>query len=254
MLQQIRTEGDKPAFFMVHGLHGTVPFTRAMGIAFGRDRPFYALHARGIDGTEPPHERMEDVLRTYLAEIRSARPRGPYIVGATCAGAFLAMDLARTLAAEGERVGSVILVDPPLVPRNRQMLGNLPASPREDRALYRQLYASVELSLRDYASRFSDLPFDANDPAQLHRAIDAGIAMVEMFCRHVPSPFDGPTEFIISEERAFGHFHPEAPWRRIVARPGRIHVFPGKHSEFFYSHLDNVLALIQFALDSAFDD
>jgi hypothetical protein len=73
-----------------------------------------------------------------------------------------------------------------------------------------------------------------------------------MFGRHVPPRFDGPTEFIICAQQAFAHFHPNGPWASIIAKPGRFHVIPGNHSEFFYSHLNEVLRLVQFALDSAF--
>ena len=251
MLRPIRPDGTKPPFFVVHGLHGTMAIGRAMGRALDSDRPLYALHARGVDGAAPPNERMEDMLGTYLAEIRAVRSRGPYIVGGVCAGGLVAMELARALAEQGEQVGSVILVDPPLapfslVPANRSL------DPKADRRVYRRLYVEIEHRFRGYADQFGDLPFDARDPVQLQRAVDTGIATMVMFCRYVPPAFDGPTEFIISAERAFAHFHPEGPWKAIVSKPGRFHVIPGNHVDFFDSHLSDVLRLVQFALDSAF--
>jgi len=189
------------------------------------------------------------MLRGYLAEIRSVRPHGPYVLGGACAGTLVAMELARALAVEGEHVGPVILVDPPpaLAPpafRNLDPLG--------DRAVYQHLYASVEQAFRSFAERFGQLPFDVNDPAQLHRAIEVGIGTVVMFSRYVPPRFDGVTECIVSAERAAGHFHPEGLWKHIVARPGRVHVIPGNHVELFYKYLDEVLRLVRFALEAPF--
>src|SRR5579872_2966861 len=227
-----------------------MPIGRALDRALDRDRPLYALHATGIAGTEPPHERMEDALNGYLAEIRAVRPRGPYVLGGICAGSFVAMGLARALAEAGERVGAAILVDPPPVPFY-QLPGHRDIDLKADRRVYQQLAGNVEQTFRLVARQF-ELPFDVSDPVQLQRAIEVGVTMAMNFGRYVPPPFDGPTEFIISDERAFSHFHPQGPWKSIVTRPGRFHVIPGRHSEFFYSNLDEILRLVQFALDSAF--
>jgi thioesterase domain-containing protein len=251
MLETIRSAGAKPPFFIVHGLHGVMPVPQTLEEVLGPDRPIYAVHARGMVGTEPPLERLEDMLGDYLAQIREARPGGPYVLAGICAGGFVAMELARALTAAGELVGTVILLDPPLVPHSHYPL-NRTADPKRDRRIYRQACADVEPMLRRLASRF-DLPFDAEDPAQLRRAIDVAIATHVAFYRYVPPPYGGPTEFIISAERARGHFHPEGPWKTIVARPGRFHVIPGRHYEFFFDHLDDVLGTVRSALDRAFD-
>ncbi len=249
MLQSIRSEGAKPPFFMVHGLHGTMGIGRALGQALDRDRPLYALHARGINSSEPPHERMEDMLGTYLDEIRTARPRGPYIIGGVCWGGLIAMELAQRLAVAGERVGRVILIDPPLIPFPHPANRNL--DPKSDRRVHQQLYMSVEQILSIFANRFGDLPFDPSDPLQLHRAIEVGVSMLVMFGRYMPPPFSGATELIISADRALAHFHPEAPWKKVVANP-RVHVVPGNHEDLFYSHLEEVFRLLGHALDLAF--
>jgi thioesterase domain-containing protein len=250
VLEPVHPQGVKPPFFVVHGVHGTMAIGRAMARALGPDQPLYVLHGRGIDGTEPPHERMEHLLRDYLADIRAVRPRGPYIVGGVCAGGLVAMELARALTASGERVGPVVLVDPPLMPFPHPANRNL--DPKADRRVHQQLHANVEQMLRKFAHEYGNLPFEANDPVQLERAISVGIAMLVLFGRYMPLPFDGPTEFVISSSRALSHFHPEGQWKKVVAKPGRVHVVPGNHEEFFDAHLDEVLRLVAFALDSAF--
>jgi pimeloyl-ACP methyl ester carboxylesterase len=252
MLQPIRTEGGKPPFFIVHGLHGIMPLAHVMGPALDRDQPLYALHARGFDGTEPPHDRMEDLLAAYLAEIRAARPRGPYAIGGLCAGGFIAMELASALRSQGERVGSVILMDPPMVPYHR-IESNRVMNPKADRGVHQQLYAGVEKVLRDFVEQSFYLPFNVNDPVQMRRAIEIGIGLVVMFGRYVPPRFDGPTDLIICADHGFGHFHPEGPWSGILTKRGRVYAVPGSHREFFDNHLSEVLRLMQFALGLSFD-
>lgn len=251
MLEAIRSDGAKPPFFIVHGLHGFVPMLPAMEKFIDRDRPIYALHARGIVGAEPPHERVEDMIGEYLAQIRAARPSGPYVLSGMCAGGLIAMELARALTAAGEDVGPVTLVDPPLVPHSESAL-NRAADPKNDPVLYQHAYADVEQMLQKFAARFV-LPFDMSDPAQLRQAIEVGIATHVAFYRYVPPRYDGPTEFIISADRAFGHFHPMSPWRKIVARPGRFYVVPGKHEELFLNRLDDVSRLLRFAVNPDVD-
>jgi thioesterase domain-containing protein len=249
MLFPINTSGGRPPFFMVHGLHGVMPLGGIMGAALGADQPLYVVNAQGIDGREPPHERIEDMLATYLAEIRRARETGPYVIGGFCGGGLLALSLARSLWLQGEPVGTVIMVDPPLMPFSRVPLQR-DINPK-DPHIYRQLWENTDMALRRYAQRYEGLPYDVRKIVQYHAAIETGIATTVMLYRYTPPVFEGPTEFIISSERAFAHFHPESPWRSVVPKPGRYHVIPGSHDDFFFVHLEPVLGLIRFGLSRA---
>lgn len=246
MLETIRSDGTKPPFFVVHGLHGVVPRSHTLEARIDSDQPIYYVHARGIVRADPPHERVEDMIGEYLAEIRAARPSGPYLLSGICAGGLIAMELARALTAAGEPVGTVVLVDPPVVPHSQSALHGT-ADPKTDPVLYQHAYADVEQMLRRFAARFH-LPFDMNDSAQLRRAIEVGIATHVAFYRYVPPSYDGPTAFIISADRAFGHFHPMGPWQKIAPRPSCFYVVPGAHDELFFNRLDDVCRLLRFAM------
>jgi thioesterase domain-containing protein len=252
MLQTIRAEGSRPPFFVVHGFHGAMAIGHPMGRALDADQPLYVLHARGLDGREPPDRSIEAVLSGYLSEIRAVRPHGPYVIGGVCSGSLLALDLARALTAQGERVGRAVLMDPPTVPAS-QLAGLRNLDQLRDPGTYRQIYGSVEGVFRGFVRHFGALPFDVNDPAQLHRAIEVGIQMVVTFTRYVPQRFQGSTEFIVSADRALGHLHPQGPWQQIVPTPSRVHVVRGTHLDFYFKHLAEVLQLLRFALESPFD-
>src|SRR5262249_22679994 len=221
---------------------GVMPLGRIMGAALGADQPLYGLDARGIDGREPPHERIEDMLSAYLAEIRRVRETGPYVIGGFCAGGLLAMELTRALWSQGEAVGPWTMVHPPHMPFSRvPVQRNI--NPK-DPYIYKQLYENTEVALRRYAEHYEGLPYDVRKIVQFQAAIETGIATTVMLYRYVSPVFEGPTEFIISAERAFAHFHPESPWRSVVPKPGRFHVIPGSHDDFFFVHTDAVMRLI----------
>lgn len=75
------------------------------------DQPLYGLQPRGLDGTEPPFQRIEDMADFYISEIRSVQPHGPYLVGGHSSGSLVAFEIARQLEAAGDEVAGVLLVD-----------------------------------------------------------------------------------------------------------------------------------------------
>lgn len=109
----LRTEGTRPPLFFLHGdWAGGGFYCRQLADAFAADQPFYAL---------PPYRRTEPKIYTvtemaawHLAAMREHTPRGPYFLGGYCIGATVAVEMARQLIAQGETVGHIFLVDPPV--------------------------------------------------------------------------------------------------------------------------------------------
>ncbi len=251
MLQPLCETGSRPPFFLVHGLHGLIPLADAMARAQGLDQPFYLLNARGYDGAVPPPHSVAEMTAEYITEIRQARPHGPYVLGGFCSGGMAALEIARALAADGEPVGTVLLLDPPAIPfgfyeENRTF------KPAENPAVLRQLFMNVKQVLEGYAAKGFTLPFDPRDPQQLETACRVGVATTVAFYQYVPPVFDGPTEFIICAQRALGHFYPESRWRQITGGTCKVHVLPGEHYDLFRGQFAEMTRLMKFALDGAF--
>ncbi|MGE3174850.1 MAG: SDR family NAD(P)-dependent oxidoreductase [Planctomycetota bacterium] len=112
-LVPIRTKGDRPVLFLVHGAGGNVLGFRDLSHYLGKDQPVYGLQARGVDGKQPPHERIEDMARDYLAELQQAQPHGPYYLGGYSGGGCVAFEMARQLRLQGEPVAFVGMIDTP---------------------------------------------------------------------------------------------------------------------------------------------
>jgi acyl-CoA synthetase (AMP-forming)/AMP-acid ligase II/thioesterase domain-containing protein len=111
-LVPIQEKGDRRALFFVHALDGEVVRFGALARCLGPDQPFYGLKALGVEEQETRHTRIEEMAGHYLSEVRAVQPRGPYLLGALCMGAPIAIEMARTLVAQGDEVPLLVLVDP----------------------------------------------------------------------------------------------------------------------------------------------
>ncbi|HEX2842510.1 type I polyketide synthase [Hyphomicrobium sp.] len=105
--------GRKP-FFICAGMFGNILNLRYLAQQIGKVRPVYGLQARGLYGDQAPHETFEEMARSYLAEIRTVQPHGPYLLGGFSGGGLVAYEMARQLEAEGEEVAIVVMLDTPI--------------------------------------------------------------------------------------------------------------------------------------------
>ena len=250
MLVPVQPAGTQPPLFIVHGGYGVMGIGRPMAQVLGPDQPLYGLNARGYDGLEPPRETVPGMVRDYLAQIRSVWPSGPYMIGGMCDGSVVALEIARSLMAMGQTVGTVLFIDPPGMPlAYNARLHKIASSPSP--MVNRQLYDQISRELLGYAARHHDLPFDARDAVQLDRATTVGITCMIAFCRHRPKPFSGATELIISEARGRGYFFPDLPWQKILTGPRTIHVLRGHHGDIYDALQDEVFRLVSFYLENA---
>jgi thioesterase domain-containing protein/acyl carrier protein len=129
-LVAIQPNGARPPLFCVPGHFGTVLCFQELARNLGSDQPVFGLEARGLDGAEPPHATVEDMAASYLEEMRTVQPRGPYSLAGYCFGATVVFEMAQQLRAQGQSVGLLALLDSyghddalrASVPRGRRLL------------------------------------------------------------------------------------------------------------------------------------
>ena len=212
----------------------------------GPQQPLYVMHANGIDGRTPTIDNMTDLVRAYVEEIQKARPAGSVLIGGMGDGSLAAIEIARELQNNERHVGPVILVDPPTAP------GKEPVPNELSREAERQLYERVRQNLTLYASLAeNDLPFDARDRQQLHRAALAGVASMLAFGRYVPSPFPGPAQLILCAKAAADFFHPQMPWHKLLSGPRMVHILPWDQAALFRGGREHVAQGLKFLLEEA---
>ena len=107
----IQGGGQRTPFFCVHAAGGNVLEYRDLARLMGPDQPFYGLQAKGLDGKEEPHTTIKEMADHYLKEMREVQPEGPYLIGGRSSGGTIAFEMACRLAAEGQEVALLALLD-----------------------------------------------------------------------------------------------------------------------------------------------
>src|SRR5262249_30894375 len=110
-LVAIQPHGSRPPFFFIHAVSGNVLHYRFLSHYLGQDQPFYGLQAQGLDGTQAPQTRIEDMAALYIKEIRTLQPEGPYFLGGGSSGGVIAFEMAQQLHAQGQQVALLVLFD-----------------------------------------------------------------------------------------------------------------------------------------------
>ncbi|MFL5384365.1 MAG: amino acid adenylation domain-containing protein, partial [Longimicrobiaceae bacterium] len=110
-LVAIHAAGTRPPIFCVHPAGGTVFRYSDLARALGPDQPFHGLQARGVNDDAEPLATVDEMASRYLDAIRTAFPRGPYVLGGWSAGGVIAYEMARRLREAGDDVPLLVLLD-----------------------------------------------------------------------------------------------------------------------------------------------
>lgn len=110
-LVPIQPKGKKPPLFCVHGGGGKVYWYKPLAQRLGEEQPFYGLQCRIEDDGRVHTNRVEDMARYYLDEIRTAFPKGPYYLSGASFGGKVAYEMARMLRDQGETVALLAMFD-----------------------------------------------------------------------------------------------------------------------------------------------
>ena len=204
VLVPFRTTGTRPPLFLVHGGMGR-SFVRPHFLEIlGTDQPVYGFQASGLDRTRRSHLTIEAMAREYVRAIRTVQPEGPYLVGGSCSGCEVVIEMANQLRHAGQAVAPVLLFDPPVTSR-----GDLPWWRRYRRMLRAHLRKqfrqhSWNHMLIDRLRRVQDEPARSalRDPAWLgaapRAALDFHLAGFRHTCRW---HYDGPVLVLLSRVR-----------------------------------------------------
>lgn len=147
--------------FMIHPGGGLIDWYTPLAGALGRGWDCYGLpHEQTCDATT-----MNALARRYLAQIRAAKPTGPFSLAGWCMGAPLVYEIARQANAEGDadRIEDLILIDPPRAeqsphPAEEQVAHVQYGVPHQTKpAVVEALDATAHLPIVDRAEALVDL-------------------------------------------------------------------------------------------------
>ncbi len=242
----LQPRGCMAPFFCLAGANEDHFGLRHLAESIGEERPFHVLRhpqtakARGV-------YTVEEVADRLLISIRAIQPHGPYLLGGHCYGGILAFETARRLAASGESVPLVVLMNTPapgfpkIVPQViqhgksywREMVRAVRGDRRTAREITRNGIKLVALLKRRTAGRIERTLIGAGMPPLIRtrKSANAGNTRAGLYYR--PTPFSGRVAQFMS---SIGSVSPaiwedsRLAWRAFAHGGFECHTVPGDHT------------------------
>ena len=264
----IQPNGAKTPFFCVHPVGGNVLCYIEIARLLGADRPFYGLRSPGLHGERKPCATIEEMAALYLEAVRERQPEGPYLLGGWSMGGCVAFEMARQLAARGEEVALLALMDSHAITAvdlskgidditlltllmldlARQTGAALP--PWED-DLERVDPAKRSAFALEMARSAGLLPADI-DLAYLERLIEVFRFNLLAQCRYEPKPYPGHvTLFCGSDPRGWSTGSPDLGWGPLAEGGLTLDVIPGGHYALLREQAETLAGRLRARLETA---
>ncbi|MGW1892091.1 thioesterase domain-containing protein [Streptomyces sp. NPDC002004] len=104
------TGGGLP-LYCVHPVSGSPYCYTGLAGELGPEQPVFGFEAPGFDGISEPAGSIRELAELHTATLRADRPHGPYQLLGWSLGGVVAYEMARLLAAAGEEVPLLVIVD-----------------------------------------------------------------------------------------------------------------------------------------------
>jgi amino acid adenylation domain-containing protein len=238
-----RGGGARP-LFLVHAAGGHVASYVPLARHLGPDQPLFGLQSRGLEGEAPPHARIEAMAADYLAALREVQGEGPYRLGGWSMGGLVAFEMARMLAAAGEEVELLALVDtrpprgdsPAVAPaaggRLAGFMLHLGLSP-ERIATFEEGSAALapgeRLRRAWEAARVADVVPDDLDFPRFERLWSVFRANAAAASAYRPGPCASDLLLVFAEDRPEPAAPEAARWEALTTGTVRVAAVPGDH-------------------------
>ncbi|HEU5226352.1 MAG TPA: amino acid adenylation domain-containing protein [Ktedonobacteraceae bacterium] len=109
-LVEIQPIGTKRPLFCIHPIGGEVFCYADLARQLGPEQPVYGLQVPG-KSHQQACSTLEDMARSYIAEIRTIQPAGPYLLAGWSLGGVIAFEMAQQLLQQGHEVELLALLD-----------------------------------------------------------------------------------------------------------------------------------------------
>jgi thioesterase domain-containing protein len=240
-----------------------VLFLKDLANHLSSDQPVYGLQAPGLDwDDQQPLSRVEELAALHIAAIRDVQPQGPYLFCGRCFGGHVAYQMALQLAAGGERVSDLIILDSsaPIgmgtpLPQSRPVLskGRVRRAAVYTRngellsVLGKKLYKQSIKFVTGVRDAWLDRYADPRDRRM--RRVESANWEAHRYYR--AAPYAGRITLIRSREFASADskdFHLE--WSALALGGFEIHVIPGTHMGILQEpHVVNLAKTIEACID-----
>ncbi len=100
-----------PPLYFIHVLGIGLKFCRPIVKYLGADIPVYGLSIQLFDLQPQVENRVEDIARFYVLQVKKIQPEGPYMFVGFSNGGLIAFEMAKQMRESGEDVSLVALLD-----------------------------------------------------------------------------------------------------------------------------------------------
>ncbi len=245
-LVAIQTGEARPPLFVIPGFGGSALGYGELARLLGPDQPVYSLQSLGLDGTQDPLDRVEDIGSDFLDEIRRVQLNGPYHIAGFCTGGAIAFEIAQQLSAQDQKVATLILVQT-FVPGEKSMAHKIPVAFLQvmfaTRRIFTHLLSFKRISprqwlvhLRSKLSVAQEIVKVRNiyrgDRAQRYRDLVQN-ANLRAFSRYSPKSYKGTILYIMPSDRDLSRRKdPILFWEKLAEQGFKCVCLPGEDSGF----------------------
>ncbi len=107
----IRAAGSRRPLFLVHGVGGNILGFAGLARVLPSEQPVYGIQAQALQSGVPTLVKLEAMAEFYVKELRQVQPSGPYAFLGFSFGGLVAYEMAQQLAASGEQVDFLGMLD-----------------------------------------------------------------------------------------------------------------------------------------------
>ncbi|MHC1764269.1 MAG: amino acid adenylation domain-containing protein [Verrucomicrobiia bacterium] len=111
VLVPLQAGGSRPPLFLIHTTPGDVLGYGTLMYHLGSEQPCHGFQSLGLLEPERSHQRIEEMARHYVDELRCRFPKGPDYLAGWCYGGIVAVEMAQYLLSEGEHVAFLALLE-----------------------------------------------------------------------------------------------------------------------------------------------
>ena len=275
-LVTLNSAGSERPLFLMHSHGGNVLEYQPLVHRLGKERPIYALQARGLDGRIPEEPRIEEMASYYLQELRAIQPQGPYYLGGFCFGGLLALEAAQQLRMQNEEVALLVMINaattdypayPPRTTRAHRLLyGVAYRLALEWEGMSLKPWRSMPAHLAGRARRMKDvlraraemllenLPVTRPSPersrSMTYHLERLAMAHDRAWSAYRPEPYDGKVLYLSARRQPLGiRPDPMLGWKGLLTGECRFQEVPGfRQSMLDEPHVATLASVVRGAL------
>ncbi len=247
-LVPLRSGGNGPPFFCVHGIGGNVLNYKIFLSALDPDLDLYGLQAQGLDGISEPFLSIEATAAHYVNDIRKIQPHGPYLLGGASYGGLVALEMAQQLQKIGAQVALLIMFDTegpnPKYDRNQLMCSTKSNITQCIEKILKPLaslaakqgkyYASAKFHLSETKKRIICYYYEKNGKPIPHNLRYWRIENIHKanWKKYAPRKYDGTITLFRAVGEDAETFDLEHGWQGIATGGINVYKIDGKHETF----------------------